>query len=1362
MKALFRALALLLPALPAAAGDLPTGRLIIRLKNGAETRALTLPAARVSALSGSAGITLRHRRAMSGGKQVMDLPSAVPLAQAEAIARRLMADPSVAYAEPDRRMLPALVPNDASYGSQWHYKSSATDVGAANLEGAWTMTTGSTAVVVAVVDSGITAHPDLDGQRVAGYDFIDGEPGTCSYTYCTANDGNGRDNDPSDPGDWLTAAEIAAESAFTGCAVQNSSSWHGTHVAGTVAAATNNGSGVAGVAWNVKLQPVRALGKCGGYLSDIADAITWAAGGTVPGVPANATPADVINLSLTGSGACPQAYIDALTVASNNGVVVVAAAGNDNANANNYTPANCADVISVTAVTRTGAKAFYANTGTSVDIAAPGGDTSGGASNGILSTYNTGATTPGAATTGFLQGTSMAAPHVSGVAALMRSVEPGFTPGQILSRLQSSARAFPALGCSSSSCGSGLLDGEKAVRATLVVPTITSLQAVTLGVSSIGYTWGWTGTGGPDSFKIYDDSTAALLGTATPAASSFTATGRAPNSALTVRVSAVRTVIEGDYTISPSTRTLPTAAGSPSGAAHLSSVTISWTVCPVGECAGYSIDLSTAQNMSGQLTTVKTNDRSVSALNVTGLQSGTSYYARVSSLNDLGGLNPVYIGPLLTRSNLIAPGAVALIAHGPSSMTVTWTDLGNPPGTLYDASISSLPDHSAGVQARQNLSAFPVFTGLSANTTYYPRVKTVNGPMTAGTELATRPADPAGVTLGGPTTTEVTLAWSAGANAPPPHSVFRAELASDAAFSAVVGSSETRNLQAVFSGLTPNTTYYGRTRVLPPAGSPNAYVAAALPLVTRAPPPTALSAVPPAAAGQLQVSFGANGNGPGTRYRVECSTDPGFGVAAASVTLGTTAAFTGLTPAATHYARAAALNHAGALSDWSATMTGATNPVPPAAAAATKTTASISGVAARWSANGNGPAFPDRAELHASPAFAGLVAASVTMSGAASFSGLDPNTTYYLRVKRLGAGQDSAYTDLGGLSTLALPASAPAQPFHPVSYSSAVVSWIARPAWPSSASARGYRVEFATSPSFGGVLVSSTVYGSAASTAGVTGLKANSTYYVRVGALNHESEPNWTLLGSTRTLIPIMSSATFQGSAVTLSVLPSFPEFTSIRIEVPAGAFPPGTPVTLDATVGVELPAAVSNQGTITSLGPAVAMTIDAGGLQPAANVVVRMAYDPLSLPPGTDERRLKLFRYDETARQWTLLPTAVDAAADTLTALTNHFSLFAPFIMTAGTAIEQAQVFPVPWAPGTGEGEFNAPRLTFSNLPAGAEVKLMTLAGEHLWSNRAEESGTVTWDGITRHGRRAGSGTYLAVIEKDGARLVRRVVVVR
>jgi serine protease len=276
----------------------------------------------------------------------------------------------------------------------------------------------------------------------------------------SANDGNGRDSDPSDPGDWITSSENSGYSAsgiFQGCGVSNSS-WHGTHVAGTISAKIN-GLGTVGVAPGVQTENIRVLGKCGAYDSDIIAAILWAAGGTVSGVPTNSNPADVISMSLGGLGACPDGLQYAVDYAYDRDIPVVVAAGNKNDNAANYSPGNCDHVITVAATGMSGKRSSFSNYGSAIEIAAPG--------EAIYSTMNLGTTGPGGATYVNYQGTSMATPHVAGVIALMLSREPDLTSDEVLARLQSTASAFSGNVCDSNSiktCGSGIVNSGAAVH----------------------------------------------------------------------------------------------------------------------------------------------------------------------------------------------------------------------------------------------------------------------------------------------------------------------------------------------------------------------------------------------------------------------------------------------------------------------------------------------------------------------------------------------------------------------------------------------------------------------------------------------------------------------------------------------------------------------------------------------------------------------------------------------------------------------------------------------------------------------------------------------------------------------------------
>ena len=426
----------------AAASDDTVDRFIVRLRDSRADARLS-----IAAVGATFGERLEIVRAMSGGAHVARLGRRVMKRDAHDVARLLRSDPRVLSVEPDELMHPLFVPNDTMYAQQWHYYE---PTGGINLPGAWDISTGSAAITIAVVDTGVLPHAELLGRLVAGYDFI----GDASK----ANDGDGRDGNAADPGDY-------------GCDGANSS-WHGTHVAGTIGAASNNGAGVTGINWVSRIQPIRVLGRCGGYTSDIVDGMRWAAGIAVPGVPANPTPARVENLSLGGNGACSNTFQSAINDVVARGTVVVVAAGNSNTDAGNTQPASCNGVIAVAATTRNGGRAGYSNYGAKVAIAAPGG----GGNDGILSTLNTGATTPGADSYAWFQGTSMATPHVAGVVSLMLSVNPALTAADVLARLRQSARAFPSgtgSDCTTAICGAGIVDAAATLAALVAAPAPT-------------------------------------------------------------------------------------------------------------------------------------------------------------------------------------------------------------------------------------------------------------------------------------------------------------------------------------------------------------------------------------------------------------------------------------------------------------------------------------------------------------------------------------------------------------------------------------------------------------------------------------------------------------------------------------------------------------------------------------------------------------------------------------------------------------------------------------------------------------------------------------------------------------------------
>ena len=379
---------------------------------------------------------------------VVTTSAALTPAQAQQYMNALSANSKVASVSPDMRRYatvdntsaPVKI-NDPKMNRMW---SLIGEKGISALE-AWGTTRGQ-GVTVAVLDSGITAHPDLDANVLPGYDFI--------AESAFSNDGNGRDSDPTDAGNWTVD-----DQCFTGSKA-TPSDWHGTHVAGTIAAIANNNEGIAGVAPEAKIVPVRVLGACGGFDSDITDGIIWAAGGSVRGVPANQHPAQVINMSIGSEGTCTTPYRQAIAQANKRGSIVVVAAGNNNFDASKSSPGNCEDVITVGATDKNGKRSYFSNYGSRVDVSAPGGDRRywGG---GILSTLNAGKTAPGKADYAEYQGTSMAAPHVAGIVALMKAADPKLTYAQAKKVLQSTSQSVE---CDQSACGSGIVNAARAVQ----------------------------------------------------------------------------------------------------------------------------------------------------------------------------------------------------------------------------------------------------------------------------------------------------------------------------------------------------------------------------------------------------------------------------------------------------------------------------------------------------------------------------------------------------------------------------------------------------------------------------------------------------------------------------------------------------------------------------------------------------------------------------------------------------------------------------------------------------------------------------------------------------------------------------------
>jgi len=493
------------------------------------------------------GLVQRTRLAMLRSRQVtpsmhvLFLQKTLYGADVNKALKALRADPAVQFAAVDQRRYPHAVPDDPLFlptpgaSGQWYMQIpnsaivvdgvATQDQSATDAVSAWAITTGSSGTVIADVDTGVRFdHPDLlragfGGRLLPGYDFVDQDysrtsPYNALGTFLIANDGDGWDPDPSDPGDWINSTD-QKNSLFpsTDCSVGDSS-WHGTRVVGVLGALTDNSAGIAGMTWSPYILPVRALGKCGGYDSDIIAGIEWAVGLTVQGVPNNPYPADIINLSLGGTGSCTDPYVNELPIIIKMGVLIVASAGNGGTpgmNAPVDAPANCPGVLAVAGLRNVGTKVGYSSFGAEVGVSAPAGNcvnSTGACLRSIDTTSNSGLTAPSTNIytdqTNINLGTSFSAPIVSGIAALMRAVNANLTPPQLIARIQSSAKPFPQptglLVCpandstsgecacpnNGSQCGAGMVNAFSAVKAALnPIAAIASPATLAVGTPAM-------------------------------------------------------------------------------------------------------------------------------------------------------------------------------------------------------------------------------------------------------------------------------------------------------------------------------------------------------------------------------------------------------------------------------------------------------------------------------------------------------------------------------------------------------------------------------------------------------------------------------------------------------------------------------------------------------------------------------------------------------------------------------------------------------------------------------------------------------------------------------------------------------------
>jgi len=828
------------PPGPIAADDArATDQLIVKFRADA--------APDTAAIARVAGEQVDVRQRSRNGAHTAKLRTRRSGADVAALAREVSALPGVEYAEPDTILHPAAVPNDPRFVEQWDLSAptapaaGSTLVGA-NLLPAWDVTTGASDVVVAVIDTGITAHADLAGQVLPGYDMITDAQ--------IANDGSARDADPSDPGDWITSTE-SASGFFAGCGASNSS-WHGTHVAGTIAAVSNNSLGVAGIAPGSKILPIRALGKCGGYTSDIVDGMRWAAGLSVTGAPTNPNPAAVLNLSLGGSGACSttqQAAINDITAV---GSTVVVAAGNSNVDAANAQPANCAGVVTVAATGSTGSRAYYSNYGSLVELAAPGGDTKL-TPGPILSTLNAGTTSPGTDTYVGYQGTSMATPHVAGVAALVKSVNPSLAPAALLSVLQNTSAAFPAGStCSTANCGRGMLDASAAVSsAASAGPRSLGAFATTAparGATAISAstTLQWTASTGATGYEyclVAGISTPCTTWTSVGGATSATVAGLSGSTLYSWQVRATNGTVTAEANVSLRSTFTTGAIVTPPGAFAKSSPTsastgaaiaptLSWGSSTGATSFEYCIDATVDNVCNGSW--ISTGTTRTAAL--TGLAYATKYEWQVRARNT-GGTADANSGAWWNFTTVALPLPGALAKTSPTSgstgasiaPTLSWGASTGATSYEYcvDKTVNSVCDGTWVSTATARTAAL---TGLTSSTKYEWQVRARNatGTTTANTTTwwtfttaaapgafnKTSPANGASAQKLTPT-----LSWGASSGAT------SYEACLDTVNNGVCDGTWTSlgtSRSATGSNLTAKTTYYWQVRAVGAGGTTNA------------------------------------------------------------------------------------------------------------------------------------------------------------------------------------------------------------------------------------------------------------------------------------------------------------------------------------------------------------------------------------------------------------------------------------------------------------------------------------------------------------------------------------------------------------
>jgi serine protease len=690
----------------------------LAIESKSKRAAALIPNGTLQALAVRSNLTLQTSREITTGLHMLQVRSG-PGETIDATLARLQADPNVEFAEVDARRYPSAVPNDPLYQGQWYEQ--ADEAAGTDAVTAWDTSTGRSDVVIAELDTGVRFdHPDLlatsaSGRLLPGYDFV--------TNAAVANDGDGRDSDPSDPGDWVSSAD-AQTSQFSGCSVGNSS-WHGTRVAGILGALSNNSIGITGMTWGPKILPLRVLGKCGGVDSDILDAMRWAAGLHVSGVPDNTHPAKVINLSLGGQGNCSSSEQTVVNEVVATGVTIIISAGNDGSTVD--APANCVGVAGIGGLRNTGTKVGFSNLGPTVALSAPGGNcvsSTGACTYSLATTTNNGTTTPG--TNGYTDqlnpnlGTSFSAPIVTGIAALMVSVNPNLRPGELITRLKQGAKAFPGAAtgsntptchvpasssdvqtsecvCTTQTCGAGMANAPGALTSALrpvvaitIPATIAAGQNVSFSAAASGAACGRTIAG--YAWTVVSPANYAIQG-----ATTASATLVAPSSGtVTLNVTVTDDAGHSDS---------DTVIVNPSSAASTAPTSANTGTCVV---PGVSINPTSSSVQAGGAT------QAFSAQVNSTADTGVSWYVN----NVLGGDSTN--GTISTSGVYTPPGSV------PSKNVVTVTAVWTSDATKYATA-------QVTINAPVSISITPVIANVAVGTTQTFTAAVANSATTAVT-----------------------------------------------------------------------------------------------------------------------------------------------------------------------------------------------------------------------------------------------------------------------------------------------------------------------------------------------------------------------------------------------------------------------------------------------------------------------------------------------------------------------------------------------------------------------------------------------------------------------------------------------------